>query len=75
MGGRGRDVRGDDQVTDLLGDFLRQAAMDCVNGSSGSIYAKPSLEAPPVGTCCERCGELIHLTDPPYCAGCEEGER
>ena len=55
--------------------FLRYAAESCVNGSSGSIYAKPSLEAPPVGTCCEKCGELIHLTDPPFCAGCEEGER
>ena len=74
MGGRGRDVRGDDQVTDLLGDFLRQAAMDCVNGSSGSVYGKlPSLEAPEPGTICPKCGEYVALVD--YCAVCEERDR
>lgn len=62
-------------MTGIFDDFIRKAALDCVNGSSGSMYAKPSLEAPPQGTCCEKCGELIHLTDPPFCAGCEEGER
>lgn len=60
-------------MTDLLGDFLRQVVSDCVNGSSGSMYAKPRLEAPEPGTTCPKCGELVNVVD--YCAGCEEGER
>jgi hypothetical protein len=60
-------------MTDLFGDFLKQVVNDCVNGSSGSVYAKPNLEAPPVGTVCPKCGELVGVVD--YCAGCEEGER
>lgn len=53
--------------------FLKYAAESCVNGSSGSLYAKPSLEAPEPGTTCPKCGETINVVD--YCAGCEEGER
>ena len=60
-------------MTGIFDDFIRKAALDCVNGSSGSMYAKPSLEAPPVGTICEKCGEYLALVD--YCAVCEERER
>ena len=60
-------------MTGIFDDFIRKAALDCVNGSSGSMYAKPSLEAPEPGTVCPKCGELVNVVD--YCAGCEEGER
>ena len=59
-------------MTGILDDFIRKAAMDCVNGSSGSMYSKPSLEAPEPGTICPTCGEYLALVD--YCAVCEERE-
>jgi len=60
-------------MTGIFDDFLRKAVSDCVNGSSGSVYAKPSLEAPEPGAICPKCGEYLSLVD--YCAVCEERER
>lgn len=54
-------------------EFLAGVVSDCVNGSSGRVYGReplPSLEEPPAGTTCERCGAEIHLIGPPFCGEC-----